>query len=65
MVEDFVNAIPTSDVDEFRMVWGQHSDVLNDARGLFVVDNPLLRVLLARQSRLRQDWIPAERYGKQ
>jgi hypothetical protein len=40
MVQDFVDALPTTDVDELRMVWGQHTDVLNDARGLFVVDNP-------------------------
>ena len=41
MVQDFVDVIPRSDVDELRMTWGDHSDVLSDARGLFVVDKPV------------------------
>jgi hypothetical protein len=40
MAQDFVDVMPTSDVDDFRMVWGTHSDLLDDARGLFVVDKP-------------------------
>jgi len=40
MIQDFVDVMPTSEVDELRMVWGRHSDVLENARGLFVVDQP-------------------------
>jgi hypothetical protein len=46
MVQDFVDVIRTSNVDDFREAWRRHADVLEGARGLFVVDNPVYEVSL-------------------
>ena len=40
MVGDFVNIVGRADVDDLREMWAEHSEALEEARGLFVVDDP-------------------------